>query len=1373
MSTITATVYDELGDPDPGTTVHFSANGASGCFADAAGTCGAQHETAVTNAAGQAITHFRPTAVGQVHISAWTDGGLSDVASFDAVGGGNYDLSLSIRPVSIGETVSTYELKARVLQQSGLPPDPPYPVMFSTTVGELSDRSETLPWQNPLTIECTDWDGWSYSHLRTTAAGDAYVTFEYDNESVTILTRLHVGPIPAVPIAFSLSGAHTASTQALDAGGNTLVAYCFENNRAYVDVFSTETWALTKTITTTIQSRTEGFAVDEGGHWSFETAKGAFINLLTDTVIDGPDNVSGDAAAISADGMWGAAKGVGASEVFILRNNGSLVASIPVNVAGTPRALSFSPDSSRLAISYRNPDNDPRLEIYRTSNWSHVATISGQQDGKIPTDATWSPDSQFVAWSDDKNSSRVRLITRDGGHVSSFTSTIGDIIEMDWAPSGAPLAGLALYGDGGVAVHDPATGAPLYELEGEPGASSTLNRASMAWGCEGRALIIRSNPVLVFTPYDSQAPGIAIHEPPDGTQTAQPSIVVSGFASDDIRVDAGSGEYRINGGTWTACSIAPDGAFSFAAALESGLNTVEVCAEDYLGQRGCSSVHVTRVTDTIPPVISNITFAPFEFEAGATVQVTAHIQDDWSGVDPATALAEILSLGRSVVASVPLYDDGVHGDGGAGDGVSGSSWNTVGIDEGDYQLRVSAADNEGNGASVTFGQWLFAYDYPVISDVAHTPSEPTNVDDVPVTATVTDSTGLSSVLLRYKANGAGSWTTLTMVSRVNATWSADIPALVDGGSVEYYVQATDVYLNTASSETSSYTVTVIVDCNGDFIPDDENLANCDGSPWCSDCDGNGIPDECDIADCGPADASCQDCNANGVPDACDVAPVWNEVAAVLRAPEANGQAGAEFGSTVVIAGDVAVVGARYEDDSNNGTNSGAVYVSRRAGESWGPPTRLVPDDGQPGDNFGDAVALDGNVLVIGAPGVDEVEDNAGGAYVYRYSDGGWIEGPRLLPFGDLTSPSDRFGRSVAVHGDLIVVGAPRDNQSGPHAGAAYVFRRIEGNWEEQDKLLGEAGDSLGASVAVTGEPGHECIAVGARYHNALTGCVYTFRESAGHWQPEAELTALDGMPGDEFGRSISMDGDTLVVGAWCDGDGGSRSGSAYVYRPNGNTWEQEAKLIPPGAPTSQRFGFCVSVSGDTIAVAEDSSSTAHVFRRAGTTWVFARTLVPSGACSGDGFGWISVCGDDILLGVRKDPYYGAQAGAAYLYEHGPGASADCNANGVPDDCEWVDCNNNGMLDACDIAGGTSQDADGNGIPDECEGLTRGDLNCDGQLNLFDIDPFVLALVSVQNGVPEEYYDAYPDCDIMLADIDADGSVTLFDVDPFVELLTSK
>jgi hypothetical protein len=156
------------------------------------------------------------------------------------------------------------------------------------------------------------------------------------------------------------------------------------------------------------------------------------------------------------------------------------------------------------------------------------------------------------------------------------------------------------------------------------------------------------------------------------------------------------------------------------------------------------------------------------------------------------------------------------------------------------------------------------------------------------------------------------------------------------------------------------------------------------------------------------------------------------------------------------------------------------------------------------------------------------------------------------------------------------------------------------------------------------------------------------------------------------------------------------------------------------------------------------------------------------ACNDDGCGLQSNLELFVVSGgsywIRVSGANGA-AGAFRLTVVGPVCAygPDCNDNGVPDECE-PDCNDNGVPDACDIAAGTAPDANGNGFPDECEILA--DLNCDGAVNAFDIDPFVLALTD-----QPAYSLAWPACPVMNADVNQDGEVNTFDIDPFVLRLT--
>ncbi len=137
--------------------------------------------------------------------------------------------------------------------------------------------------------------------------------------------------------------------------------------------------------------------------------------------------------------------------------------------------------------------------------------------------------------------------------------------------------------------------------------------------------------------------------------------------------------------------------------------------------------------------------------------------------------------------------------------------------------------------------------------------------------------------------------------------------------------------------------------------------------------------------------------------------------------------------------------------------------------------------------------------------------------------------------------------------------------------------------------------------------------------------------------------------------------------------------------------------------------------------------------------------------------WIRVAG---VSGATGDYHFGL-AGPTCVY------TGECNDNGIPDECE-VDCNLNGQPDDCDLADGTSLDVDGDGIPDECQGAGRGDLNCDGAIDVFDIDPFVLALTD-----PASYAASHAPCSVSNADVNADGVVDAFDIDAFVALLTSR
>jgi len=221
--------------------------------------------------------------------------------------------------------------------------------------------------------------------------------------------------------------------------------------------------------------------------------------------------------------------------------------------------------------------------------------------------------------------------------------------------------------------------------------------------------------------------------------------------------------------------------------------------------------------------------------------------------------------------------------------------------------------------------------------------------------------------------------------------------------------------------------------------------------------------------------------------------------------------------------------------------------------------------------------------------------------------------------------SDLFGASVSISGDSAVIGAWGDDDAGFISGSAYVFVRSGGDWVQQAKLIasdGAADDIFGASVSIS----ENTIAIGAKSDNDTdirTGSTYVFTRSCGVWSQEAKLTASDAAAHDFFGSFVSVNANTIVVGAVGDDDAGPSSGSAYVFVREGDTWIEEAKLTTLDATTRDNFGGSTSISGDTAVISANQSTTrpgaAYVFVRNGGVWSQQSKLMASDGASLDKF----------------------------------------------------------------------------------------------------------------------------------------------------------
>ena len=239
--------------------------------------------------------------------------------------------------------------------------------------------------------------------------------------------------------------------------------------------------------------------------------------------------------------------------------------------------------------------------------------------------------------------------------------------------------------------------------------------------------------------------------------------------------------------------------------------------------------------------------------------------------------------------------------------------------------------------------------------------------------------------------------------------------------------------------------------------------------------------------------------------------------------------GAEVGRSVAIAGNLVAVGAGVAD-AGAVEGAGAVYLFKRKGSTHIPEATLVAPDATTGAEFGRAVVIKGNMVIVGARFAQVGSlSKAGAAYVYRKYQGAWYLEQKI------TSPNpadgDNFGRAVAIQGNLLVVTARKENIDAEDVGAAYVFSFKGGTWTYQAKLTASdatSGSYFGQSVAIVGD----VIAVGARNADPNgAGAVYLFRGSKDKWVEFAKVTPPDGKGDDQYAFTLAMIGDVLSVGS--------------------------------------------------------------------------------------------------------------------------------------------------------------------------------------------------------------------------------------------------
>jgi hypothetical protein len=422
---------------------------------------------------------------------------------------------------------------------------------------------------------------------------------------------------------------------------------------------------------------------------------------------------------------------------------------------------------------------------------------------------------------------------------------------------------------------------------------------------------------------------------------------------------------------------------------------------------------------------------------------------------------------------------------------------------------------------------------------------------------------------------------------------------------------------------------------------------------------------------------------------------WDEIVKAVASDRASND---WFGYSVSISGDYAIVGAKQEDHNATGgqflDKAGAAYILKNNSGTWTVVQKLVASDRATDDEFGTSVAISGDYAIVGAPrktvkvGFD-LQSYAGSAYIFKNTSGTWSQLSKLV--SKEPNFADEFGYSVAISEDYAIVGAPYDDAPQSNQGSAQIYKRDSTKWLFEQTITGAFagnGNRFGWSVGVSGNfviVGEPLDGSSAPINYAKSGSAYVFfRGSLGTWNQSAKLNASDKAAGDEFGNSVAISGDYAIVGAMLEDHnaiGGANlnsAGSAYIFKRNGNNWTQAKKIVASDREVSDMFGVSVSISGDYAIVGaynEDhdkgggntlvDAGSAYIFKNSSGDWVQTNKIVASDRGGFDFFGYsVAISGDYAIVGAYSEDENQvggntlAFAGSSYVFKNCITRSAD-------------------------------------------------------------------------------------------------------------------
>jgi len=795
-ATITATVTNSSGTPMSGVVVNFSC----GTFG---GTIDAH---ATTNASGNAYAYFSAYQVGTATITATTSNGLSDTTTVTTTTPSNTIMEWEITlHGSSPDVYKEYWVVVKVMDPSRNP-IVGASVTFTTDFGSIDKYSPPASGQKQVTVQ-TDSSGDASVYIRSYESRLATIVANYGGVISTDQINFQIapsggpsGPFVKLPNASSAQSVYEGA-QILD-WSNDLIAYRGNNGRVLLYWYNGDYY---ESLDNPDLSGAPILALAFSVNWLrlavCYASNGAHYDVVIYNVVGGSvykkfeSNVDCDSLSWSPDGTK-LAVGIddGSYPLKIYEVSTKSVLSTKTSFTDIITTIAWGP--SYIVAGSR----DDTVRVYNGSSYSFIMSVT------LPGDINslrWVTSTKFaVSYKDGNSTTKIRFYT-----VPSTTPTpasvdypVPHLVYLDVGANPNYLASVSEGGGSGYFKIMDSNGSEIFAF----GNSAAFGNPALSEHDLPLMAVNHEGYINIYDPWDTAGPNITVNFPQDNSSVVNSSITVVGSVYDNRGVKEAT--LKVNGGSPAALTLDSNGNFTKGISLVDGVNILLFNARDYNNNSTSKTIQVELLVDNVPPQIYNVSASPYPVEKGSLVTISANINDPWSGLNTSTPTAHVQSPDEFDVTTIGMLDDGLGGDAAAGDGIYTAQWSTSSAGEGNYYVDISASDNKSNLAEAENGAMIRVYTLPAISNIQYAPASPTNLDNVKISASVTDESGIGGVTLYYSTNGGSSYSVKTMgYNSGSGKYEATLPRL-DQCTVQYYIQAQDMQLNSAISSTNNFSI---------------------------------------------------------------------------------------------------------------------------------------------------------------------------------------------------------------------------------------------------------------------------------------------------------------------------------------------------------------------------------------------------------------------------------------------------------------------------------------------------------------------------------------------------------------------------------------